>query len=175
MDNLQPMIALNVYLLPEFRKEILSTVVSGLPALPEAIRREVLPDIREEVKISGFRNPFSAPHAVLIRRMESVFISRSRFARTMLKAWAALQDTSASAVSSVISALPFQANDQVPDYPDPENAFLVGWPEGLGYQKLADLVLAQDPKVTASTDTLALLTVWLSGCLPDPTPAGEPA
>jgi len=35
MANLQPMIALNVYLLPEFRQEILSKVISGLPGLPD--------------------------------------------------------------------------------------------------------------------------------------------
>jgi hypothetical protein len=88
---------------------------------------------------------------------------------------AALQQSSEAAVGSVIRSLSFQANDQVPEYPDPENAFLIGWPEGLNYQKLADLVLAQDPKLSASTNTLALLTIWLSGCLPDPIPAGEPA
>ncbi|MEL7645065.1 MAG: hypothetical protein AAGU04_02190 [Anaerolineaceae bacterium] len=175
MDNLQPMIALNVYLLPEFRQEILSKLVSGLPALPDEIRREVLPAIREEVKISGFRNPFSAPQAVLIRRMESVFLKNSRFVKTIMKAWASMQQASDPALSTVIRSLGFQVNDQVPDYPDPENAFLVGWPEGLSYQKLADLVLAQDPKTTASTDTLALLTVWQTGCLPDPISAGEPA
>ena len=175
MDNLRPMIALNVYLLPEFRQEILGAVVSGLQALPDEIRRPVLSAIREEVKISGFRNPLSAPHAVLIRQMESAFIKQSRFIKAILKAWAALQQSSEAAVGSVIRSLSFQANDQVPEYPDPENAFLIGWPEGLNYQKLADLVLAQDPKLSASTNTLALLTIWLSGCLPDPIPAGEPA
>lgn len=175
MNSLQPMIALNVYLLPEFRQEILRTVIAGLPALPEEIRREVLSSIREEVKISGFRNPLSAPRAVLIRQMEAVFIKQSRFIKAMLKAWAALQQSSEAAVSAEIRSLSFQANDQAPEYPDPENAFLIGWPEGLDYQKLADLIGARDPKLSASTDTLALLTVWLSGCLPNPIQAGEPA
>jgi hypothetical protein len=36
------MIALNVYLLPEFRQEILSMVIAGMSALPDEIRRPVL-------------------------------------------------------------------------------------------------------------------------------------
>ena len=175
MANLQPMIALNVYLLPEFRQEVLSKVISGLPGLPDEIRQEVLSAVREEVKISGFRNPFGSPHAVLIRGMESVFVKKSRFVRTILKAWASLQQPSAAALRAVIPPLGFQANDQLPDYPDPENALILGWPEGLNYQKLADLALAQDSNLAASADTLALLTVWLTGCLPNPSPAGEPA
>ena len=173
MDNLRPMIALNVYLLPEFRQEILSMVIAGMSALPDEIRRPVLSAIREEVKISGFRNPFSAPHSVLVRRMETVFLKQSRFVKVILKAWAGLHQDLVPAVSPVIRALSFQKNDQLPEYPDPEKAFLTGWPENLTYEKLTELIRAQDQKITAGTDDLALMTVWLSGCLPDPTPAGE--
>ncbi len=175
MDNLKPMIALNVYLLPEFRQEILDGVVSGLSALPDDVRRDVMSAVRDEVKISGFRNPFSAPKAVLIRRMESVFLKQSRFIKAMLMAWVALQKPADAVVRAVIESLPFQTNPEAINYPDPENAFLIGWPEQMGYQKLSDLVRAQDAAINASTDTIALLTVWLSGCLPDPISAGEPA
>jgi hypothetical protein len=175
MDNLQPMIALNIYLLPGFRQEILDEVLSGLSSLPEEDRREVMSSVRENVKISGFRNPFSAPKAVLMRRMEAVFFKQSRFAKSMLKAWAAGQEPLQNPVKAVIDTLNFQPNPQAPDYPDPENAFLTGWPEKTSYQKIADLIRAQEPSLNASTDTLALMTVWLSGCLPDPISAGETA
>lgn len=175
MDIYRPMIALNVYLLPEFRQDILRTVVSGVSDLPEELRHAVIAAIRDEVKVSGFRNPFSAPHSVLVRRMETVFLKQSRFVKVILKAWAGLHQDIELAVSPVIRALSFQKNDQQPEYPDPEKAFLTGWPENLTYEKLTELIRAQDPKITAGTDDLALMTVWLSGCLPDPTPAGENA
>ena len=92
--------------------------------LPEELRHAVIATIRDVVKVSGFRNPFSAPHSVLVRRMETVFLKQSRFVKVILKAWAGLRQDLVPAVSPVIRALSFQRNDQLPEYPDPEKAFL---------------------------------------------------
>ena len=73
---------------------------------------------------------------------------------------------------AVIPELGFEPNDQAPLYPDPENAFALGWPEDLSFEKLADLV-KQKTEIDANSDAISLITVWLTGRLPGSEPAGE--
>ena len=73
MEDLKPAVALNVFIEPYFRKEILQKVFENLDAVPSELRRELIADVKDKVRISGFRNVMSAPRALLLRNAESVF------------------------------------------------------------------------------------------------------
>jgi hypothetical protein len=172
MSSLLPMISLNVFLLPDFRREILSTVLNEKETLSSENKRELTHAIREFVKISGFRNPLAAPQALQVRAMESPFEKESRFIKAILSSWADINSDLQANLQSVIPELDFEPNDQAPLYPDPENAFALGWPEDLSFEKLADLV-KQKKEIDASSDAISLMTIWLTGRLPGSEPAGE--
>jgi len=172
MNSLLPLISLNVFLLPDFRREILTTVLNQKDNLPPEIKQEFRQAIKEFVKISGFRNPLAAPQALQVRAMESPFEKESRFVKAILSSWADLKLDLGAKVQSVLPELGFEPNDQAPLYPDPENAFAVGWPEDLSFEKLADLV-KQKTETDASSNEISLMTVWLTGRLPGSEPTTE--
>ena len=172
MNSLLPLISLNVFLLPDFRREILTTVLNQKDDLSPEIKQELRQAIKEFVKISGFRNPLAAPQALQVRAMESPFEKESRFVKAILSSWADLKLDLGAKVQSVLPELGFEPNDQAPLYPDPENAFAVGWPEDLSFEKLADLV-KQKTETDASSNEISLMTVWLTGRLPGSEPTTE--
>jgi len=165
MNSLLPLISLNVFLLPDFRREILTTVLNQKDNLSPEIKQEFRQAIKEFVKISGFRNPLAAPQALQVRAMESPFEKESRFVKAILSSWADINSDLQAKVQAVLPELGFEPNDQAPLYPDPENAFAVGWPEDLSFEKLADLV-KQKTETDASSNEISLMTVWLTGRLP---------
>jgi mannose-6-phosphate isomerase class I len=172
MNSLLPMISLNVYLLPEFRRDIFTTVVDHWDIFSPEKKRELTQAIKEFVKISGFRNPLAAPQPLLVRAMEAPFEKESRFVKTILSAWAEVNSDLQAKIEPLLSEFGFETNGQALLYPDPDNAFLVGWPEELSFEKLADL-LKQKSNLEASPDEISLMTVWLTGRLPGSEPAVE--
>ena len=172
MNSLLPLISLNVFLLPDFRREILTTVLYQKDDLSPDNTQELRQAIREFVKISGFRNPLAAPQALQVRAMESPFEKESRFVKAILSSWADINSDLQAKVQAVLPELGFEPNDQAPLYPDPENAFAVGWPEDLSFEKLADLV-KQKTETDASSNEISLMTVWLTGRLPGSEPTTE--
>jgi len=172
MNSLLPLISLNVFLLPDFRREILTTVLNQKDNLSPEIMQELRQAIKEFVKISGFRNPLAAPQALQVRAMESPFEKESRFVKAILSSWADINSDLQAKVQAVLPELGFEPNDQAPLYPDPENAFAVGWPEDLSFEKLADLV-KQKTETDASSNEISLMTVWLTGRLPGSEPTTE--
>ena len=172
MNSLLPLISLNVFLLPDFRREILTTVLDQKDNLSPEIKQEFRQAIKEFVKISGFRNPLAAPQALQVRAMESPFEKESRFVKAILSSWADINSDLQAKVQAVLPELGFEPNDQAPIYPDPENAFAVGWPENLSFEKLADMV-KQKTETDASSNEISLMTVWLTGRLPGSEPTTE--
>ncbi|MFZ3069812.1 MAG: hypothetical protein WA110_01640 [Anaerolineaceae bacterium] len=173
MEDYKPFVALNVYLVTPFRQEILAKVVDNLSALPDEQRRLLVDNVKEYVRISGFRNPFAAPQSLLLRKMEQPFEQDSRFLKQVLAAWVLINQELQPAVATALESWTFEKNDQAPVYPDPENAFLIGWPNGLSYEKLEEGVRKQGANITASRDEIALMTIFTTGCLPNPLSAGE--
>jgi len=172
MNSSLPLISLNVFLLPDFRREILTTVLYQKDDLSPDNTQELRQAIREFVKISGFRNPLAAPQALQVRAMESPFEKESRFVKAILSSWADINSDLQAKVQAVLPELGFEPNDQALLYPDPENAFAVGWPEDLSFEKLADLV-KQKTETDASSNEISLMTVWLTGRLPGSEPTTE--
>lgn len=166
MENFQPMIALNVYLEPYFRQEILDKVLAQRTKLPEQAQRDLSAIFRSEIQIRGFRNPLAAPHGLLVKESEKKFEKDSRFLRVILSAWVSTLDFDPQELSAALTELGFVPSEVAAEFEDPENALLEGWPAGLSYADLEQKVSEKVPSLKISQNELALLTIWLTGRLP---------
>jgi hypothetical protein len=166
MEDLRPAIALNVFIEPYFRKEILQKVFENIDALPTELRRELVAEVKEKVRISGFRNSMAAPRALLIRDAEAVFEKDTRFSLICLKSWQSLYTQWDEELKKNLVELGFSISEQAAaGYPDPINTFLEGWPEGIDFDTLFEKITAQVKKFSLSKDETALLSILLTGYL----------
>jgi len=166
MEDLKPAIALNVFIEPYFRREILQKVFENLNALPAELRRELVAEVKEKVRISGFRNSMVAPRALLIRDAESVFEKDTWFTLVSLKNWQSLYSEWNEELKKILAGLGFSVSEQAAaGYPDAVNTFLEGWPEGIDFDTLYEKITAQVEKYPLSKDETALLSILLTGYL----------
>jgi len=161
----KPMIGLNVYLEPKFRKELIEKVYANIPELSDDIRRDLLTMTKELVKIAGFRNPMSAPLSLRVRAAEEKFEKDSRFTKQILTSWADLHRNVQAMAMENLKSLGFEVSEKAPFYEDPENAFSVGWPKNIDYNKVHE-ALSNDTENKLTIDENALLAIWLTGYLP---------
>ena len=166
MDEFRPAIALNVFIEPYFRKEILQKIFDHIDDLPADLRRELISEVKEQVRISGFRNPIVAPRALLIRDAESVFEKDTRFSLICLKCWQSLYSEWHDVLKKNLVEQGVSISEPASSgYPDPMNTFLEGWPEGFDFDSLFEKISTQVKGYTLSKDETALLSVLLTGYL----------
>ncbi len=73
MSDLKPLHIINVFIESWFRQEIINAVLEDFSIYPDALRRELVETLKSEVKVSGFRNPLTAPKRLLAREIEKLF------------------------------------------------------------------------------------------------------
>lgn len=166
MEDLRPAIALNVFIEPYFRKEILQKIFEHLDSIPSELRREFIAEVKEKVRISGFRNAMAAPRPLLIRDAENVFETDTRFSLISLKSWQSLYSEWIEKLTKNLTGLGFSISEQAAaGYPDPVNTFLEGWPEGIDFDTLYEKITTQIDQFPLSKDETALLSVLITGYL----------
>ena len=166
MEDLRPALALNVFIEPYFRKEIFQKIFENIDSLPADLRRELIAEVKEKVRISGFRNSMAAPRALLVRDAETVFEKDTRFSLISLKSWMSLYSQWHDELKQNLTGLGFSISEQAAaGYPDPINTFLEGWPEGIDFDTLFEKITAQIENFPLSKDETALLSVLLTGYL----------
>ena len=167
MEELKPAIALNVFVEPYFRSEILQKVFDNLGELPAELRREAISEVKDKVRISGFRNAMVAPRSLLVRDAESMFEKDTKFTLIILKCWNSLYSQWHETLRKALINLGFAVSESASqNYPDPMNAFLEGWPEGLDFETLYEKLTDQIKDFPLNKDETALLSILLTGYLP---------
>ena len=161
----KPMIGLNVYLEPQFRKELIEKVYADILKLSDDKRRDLLKISKEFLNIAGFRNPMSAPLPLRVRAAEAKFEKESRFVKQIMASWADLHRNVQAAALDNLKSLGFEVSDTAPLYDDPENAFIIGWPDNIDYNEVHE-TLSKDLENKLTNDENALLAIWLTGRLP---------
>jgi hypothetical protein len=161
----KPMVGLNVYLEPYFRSEIIEKVYANIPELSDEIRRDLIRLTKDELKVPGFRNPMLAPLALRIRAAEKKFEKDSNFVKQILASWSDLHRYLLNDSLESLKTLGFNILDTATEYPDPENAFYIGWPEGINYKTIHE-ELSKNPDNKLTSDENSLLCIWLTGYLP---------
>jgi len=167
MSELKPLHAINVYIEPWFREEIITKIFEDFSVYPESLRKELVEAVKTEVKVSGFRNPLTAPKRLLVRDVEKIFEKDPRFVSIILRTWMKLFDTHKDKFKKALTDLDFQFSEQAPLYPDAENAFETLWPDGVDYQKVIGKVREENKTLEMSDDEIVLYSILLTGCLPE--------
>lgn len=166
MEELKPMVALNVYLTPEFRKQILFELIDRKETLNPEIRSILFSAIKEKNKVPGFRNSFLAPKGLFYQGLEKVFEKDSKFVSIVMNAWQSLKMEQFIPVFYSLEKLGFDVSEPAKTYEDPERCFKSGWPPGVNYERLHANAVEQLKSEKISSDEIALMTVLTTGILP---------
>lgn len=166
MSDLKPLHIINVYIEPWFRQEIVDTVLQDFTVYPDDLRKKLVETIKSEVKVSGFRNPLTAPKRMLAREIEKRFEKDPHFIGIIIQTWMNHYEKYADTFNKALTGLKFQTSAQANGYPDPMNAFENGWPEGIYYPKVIEAVRSQDEDIEMTDDQIVLYSILKTGYLP---------
>lgn len=161
-----PFHAINEYMLPEYRLNVIGAVLRGLDQIPGERRGAINNMIRRYVSVPGFRNSASAPLAVKIRSTVSTFEKRPDFTATLLQAWSELNADLRGRVYAMLQGRSFE--NVLPAEADRSKlpGFLTTWPKAETYEVLDQAFYDANPGFEASTDDIRLMVVWLVNRLP---------
>lgn len=166
MSDLKPLHIINVYIEPWFRQEIVDTVLEDFAVYPDELRKKLVETLKSEVKVSGFRNPLTAPKRMLAREIDKRFEKDPHFIGIIIQAWMSHYEKYAGSFDQALEGLNFQKSEQAKGYPEPLNAFEIGWPEGVNYPKVIDAVRSQDENIEMTDDQIVLYSILRTGFLP---------
>ncbi|WP_075074240.1 hypothetical protein [Longilinea arvoryzae] len=157
--------AINEFMLPEYRQQVLTQVMSNLESLPADLRSRLNGQIRQLVKVPGFRNSSLAPVQVKARSAVQAFERSPQFAANVLAAWSELNIELRQQIFDFLTArgwtiLPLDADrTKLP-------GFLTRWPKAEQFDMLDETFRSLHPETTHSKDDISLMAVWLSTRLP---------
>lgn len=167
MSELKPLHVINVFIEPWFLQEIIESVLTDFSVYSDEVRKALAQTLKNEVKVSGFRNPLTAPKRLLVRASEKLFETDAHFVKAVLNAWTQLFDPYSPTFDKALASLGFKNSTAAPAYADPINAFDQGWPEGVDYPKVIDAVRKEADKLEMSDDQIILYSILRTGFLPE--------
>jgi hypothetical protein len=160
-----PFHAINQFMIPEYRLEIIHKVLTHLDDLPADRKSKIQGLIKQAVKLSGFRNPSLAPVPIKVKGSVPVFEKRPDFAAQILMAWSELNPELRQQVYDMLADRKWE---MLP--PDADRTrlpgFLTRWPKEETYEVLDAAFAEKFPEVKARDYDIRLMVVWLSTRLP---------
>lgn len=166
MSELKPLHTINVFIEPWFREEIVEAVLEDFSIYPEELRKELVETLKAEVKVSGFRNPLTAPKRLLVRETDKLFETDPRFVSVILRTWMTLFNKNEQIFEKALKQLNFETSVQADGFSDPINAFELGWPKDVNYAKVIEAVRKENEKLEMSDDQIVLYSILKTGYLP---------
>lgn len=160
-----PFHAINEFMLPDYRHEVLQQVLSDTSKLTNAQRGALNGEIKRLVKVPGFRNSSIAPLPLKIRAAETTFEKNPGFTARVLQCWSEIHEDLRQQVYDLLKnrnweILPVEADrTKLP-------GFLGDWPKQDTYEVLNKAFSETYADSTASENDVRLMIVWLSGRLP---------
>ena len=168
-----PFHALNEFMRPDYRSEVVRTALLALPGLPESQRDQVEKLTRRAVKVPGFRNSAKAPAALRVKPTAEAFEKSAGLVAAILSAWCETRTQLRAQVYDLLTErgweiLPVEADrTKIP-------GFLTRWPKGEDFETLTGAYAERFPESEAGSDDVSLMVVWLSGRLPYELAGDEP-
>ena len=160
-----PFHVINEYMLNDYRKSVLKTVLSHLKDLPAERQRKISGQIRRSVKVSGFRNSALAPLPLKINGAVETFEKNPGFVAEILAGWCDLNADLSEKVAALLKdrnweALPIETDrSQLP-------GFLTRWPAKETFDGLIEAFREKYPDYEVSENDISLMVVWISNRLP---------
>jgi len=161
-----PFHAINEYMLPEFRLNVITAVLRDMDKLPGARRATLNNMIKRSVSVPGFRNSALAPLGVKVRGAVSTFERSEDFAAQVLQGWAELHADLRDKVYASLQGRSFE--EILPAEADRSKlpGFQTTWPKAETYEALDEAFFSANPGAQVSTDDIRLMVVWLVNRLP---------
>jgi hypothetical protein len=163
--NFIPFHAINEFMLPEYRQEVLQKVLANLDQLPGGQKGAINAEIKRHVTVPGFRNSSIAPLPLKVRGSINAFEKSPLFTAKILSGWAELNSELRSQVYEMLKdrdweLLPAEADrTKLP-------GFLTKWPDAENYDVLNQAFNERYPENNVPENDVRLMVVWLSGRLP---------
>jgi hypothetical protein len=160
-----PFHAINEFMRPDYRAEVVRAALQALPTLPEEQRAQIEKLTRRSVKVPGFRNSAKAPAALRVKPTVEAFEKSSGLVAAILSGWSETHPQLRSEINDLLTGrgwevLPVEADrTKIP-------GFLTRWPKGENFETLTSAYAERFPESTAGSDDVSLMVVWLSGRLP---------
>lgn len=160
-----PFNALNEFMTPEYREDVLRVVLSNLNGLSQMRKSLVIRAIKNDVVVSGFRNASLAPLALKLKGAVKAFAKKSEFTAQILSAWLEMNPELSRQIYELLKErgwelLPVEADrTKLP-------GFLIQWPASESYDTLGQAFSEKWPEATNDVNDIRLMIVWLSGRLP---------
>ncbi len=182
-----PFHAINEFMRPDFRLNMIKSTLSALPGLPGAVREPVDRLIKKLVRIPGFRHSDKAPTVIKLVPCAQVFEKNSEFVAAIISAWseahAPLREQIAAAMAKRNWYYFPTEFKSLADFPLPKTesewgilptaadrtrlpGFVIYWPEKENFEVIYDTYIELYPGGDASKDEVGLMAVWLSMRLP---------
>jgi len=160
-----PFNAINEFMLPEYRLEVIQSVFLNVNQLPPGLQRGIHQMQRKYLKIAGFRNSALAPVPLKVRNSVSAFEKSPEFVAEILSAWKALHEDLGEKVCRVLGEIgweimPVEANRaKLP-------GFMTTWPKTDTYEVIEAKFEEMFPGHTYAQNDVRLMVVWMGGRLP---------
>jgi hypothetical protein len=160
-----PFHAINEFMRPDYRVEVIRSTLTCLPDLAENFRAPIDQLTRSMVQVPGFRNSAKAPHIKRLKPTANAFEKSPDLVAAILSAWAEVHQDLRQQVYDLLlergwELLPPSADrTQLP-------GFLTTWPNGESFELLNQAFTEKYPDARLSGDDVSLMIVWLSVRLP---------
>ncbi|HEX2979381.1 MAG TPA: hypothetical protein VHO48_03850 [Anaerolineaceae bacterium] len=166
-DKMQflPFNAINEFMRPDFRQEVIHRVLTGFNSLSDGQRNHLGKLLRQAVSVPGFRNSLQAPLSVRMRPTISAFESRAPVTAAIISAWAELHADLREKIHTLLTSrgweiLPGDADrTQLP-------GFFTAWPANENFDNLQKAFVEAYPDGNENLDDISLMAVWVGLRLP---------
>jgi hypothetical protein len=169
MDNKKakflPFHAINDFMRPDYRLEVVRSSLNAMPELPEALRAPLDRLTRDLVHVPGFRNSAKAPIPIRVKPTCEAFEKSPLLVASLLSVWAAVHPELRQQIYDLLKSrnweiLPADADrTKLP-------GFLTKWPKGESFSEINEAYSQAYPDQHSTQDDVSLMVVWISGRLP---------
>ena len=167
-----PFHTINAFMRPDYRFEIVKTLLSNLSSVPEDKQAQLNRFIKQYIVIPGFRHSAQAPLAIKVKPFITTFEKKPELAALTIDIWALQHQDLKEKVFQLLTdrgweLLPIEADrTKLP-------GFLTAWPKGEDFDSINKAFVEKYPDGGYSEDDISLMAVWLGGRLPYQTTEGE--
>lgn len=160
-----PFHAINNFMLPEYRLNVIRTVLTHIDQLPGERRGSINQLLKRLLKLPGFRNPSQAPLPIKIKGAVASFEKNPDLSAQIVAGWSELHPEIRQQVHDLLvergwELLPIETDRaRLPGY-------LTRWPRAETFEAITAAFHEKYSGQEIADDDISLMTVWLSGRLP---------
>jgi hypothetical protein len=160
-----PFNAINEFMRPDYRLEVIRVTLNSLPNLPENYRTPIYQLTRAIVQVPGFRNSAKAPLVKRVKPTSDAFEKSPHLVAAILSAWAEVHSNLRQKVFELLSERGWEVLPPTIDRTQLPG-FIMTWPNGESFEQLTQAFAEKHPGLSENNDDISLMTVWLSVRLP---------